>query len=129
MNNTTIICIPNALINKCRVCGVVISGARSTLGRLGLHHTLNYSQQWFWCPILASDTAIFCKPYQMMKSSNNKPTGLFHSLLILSRPWESMSIDFMGLLPISKGKTCDGCYMLSDINGTSSCLQQYHQNY
>lgn len=105
-NSTAVICIPNTLINKCKIYEIIISKAHNMLGYLGPNHTLNYARWWFWWPTMASDMVTFCKTCgacQMMKSSNNKPTGLLHSLPIPSRPWESIGIDFMDPLPNSKG--------------------------
>ena len=40
----------------------------------------------------------------MTKSSTQAPQGLLHSLPVPVRPWQSISMDFMGPLPLSDGK-------------------------
>ncbi len=43
-----------------------------------------------------------CSLCQVTKDSNQKPSGLLHSLLIPNHPWQSIGMDFMGPLPLSK---------------------------
>ena len=40
-----------------------------------------------------------CSMCATTKDTNNKPTGLLHSLPIPDRPWQSIGLDFMGPLP------------------------------
>ena len=47
-----------------------------------------------------------CKP-------SNRKLGLYTPLLVLSRPWESVSMDFVGGLPMSK-KGYDYIYVVVD---------------
>ena len=44
-----------------------------------------------------------CTSCQVTKDSNQKPSGLLHSLPIPDQPWQSIGMDFMGPLPISNG--------------------------
>jgi hypothetical protein len=54
---------------------------------------------------------------QKMRTSrrcfNNKKQGLYHPLLVPTRPWESISIDFVGDLPIIR-KGCDYLFVVVD---------------
>ena len=55
---------------------------------------------------MGADIELFCSlcaPCQTTKDSMQKPIGLLHSLPIPDRPWQSVGLDFMGLLPKSKG--------------------------
>jgi len=44
-----------------------------------------------------------CALCQVTKDSNQKPSGLLHSLPVPDQPWQSIGMDFMGPLPKSKG--------------------------
>ena len=45
-----------------------------------------------------------CTTCKRSKPSNQKPYGLLHPLQVPMKPWESISIDFIGPLPISKDR-------------------------
>ena len=51
------------------------------------------------------DTCVTCK---RSKPNNQKPYGLLNPLSVPSEPWESIGIDFLGPLPLSKNR--DGNY-------------------
>ena len=55
---------------------------------------------------MGTDIELFCSSCpscQVTKDSNQKPSGLLHSLPIPDRPWQSIGMDFMGPLPMSEG--------------------------
>ena len=55
---------------------------------------------------MGTDIELFCSScasFQVMKDSNKKLSGLLHSLPILDQLWQSIGMDFMGLLPVSNG--------------------------
>ena len=55
---------------------------------------------------MGTDIELFCSSCvscQVTKDSNQKPSGLLHSLPIPDRPWQSIGMDFMGPLPVSNG--------------------------
>ena len=55
---------------------------------------------------MTRDIEIFCRscgPCQVNKDSNQRPTGLLHTLPIPDRPWQSVGMDFIGPLPLSNG--------------------------
>ena len=43
-----------------------------------------------------------CQKCQMNKPTNHAPYGLLKTLTVPNKPWESIGIDFMGLLPESQ---------------------------
>jgi hypothetical protein len=101
-----VVCVPNALWKGRRVPEIVITDAHNVVGHLGADKTLHYIRQWFWWSTMHRDTTEYCKSCgkcQMIKTSNQRPSGLLHSLPIPTRPWESIGIDFMGPLPESDG--------------------------
>ena len=101
-----VMCVPNARLNKRRIQEMLISESHGILGHLGPDHTIAHLRQWFWWSTLVRDTNAFCDTCgrcQVAKHSNQKPTGLLHSLPLPSRPWESIGIDFMGPLPDNDG--------------------------
>ena len=51
---------------------------------------------------MAQDIEAFCTSCSACtaaKDANSKPRGLLYGLPIPARPWESIGMDFMGLLP------------------------------
>ena len=50
---------------------------------------------------MAQDIESFCMPCSACtasKNENSKPKGLLHSLPLPDRPWQSIGMDFLGLL-------------------------------
>ena len=69
-------------------------------------HTSCYIRRYYWWPSMGTDIELFCSSCpscQVTKDSNQKPSGLLHSLRIPNRPWQSIGMDFMGPLPMSEG--------------------------
>ena len=58
-----------------------------------------------------------CHTYKISKPNNQKLFGLLHLLLVLSRPWEGISIDFVR--PFPESKSCLGPF---DMICTIICL-------
>lgn len=78
-----------------------------TSGHLGKDKTLESISRNFYWPGMARDVRLHtrtCDACQRNKSSTHKPSGLLHSLPIPTRPWESISMDFITCLP----KTAQG---------------------
>jgi len=101
-----VICLPNTLYHKRKIHEIIIDDAHRIVGHFGADKTLSYIWRWFWWPSIARDTVAFidtCGNCQTNKTSNQRPQGLLHSLPILTRPWESIGINFMGPLPLSQG--------------------------
>jgi hypothetical protein len=101
------LCIPRALYKgKHSLPKVTINHAHDTLGHLGSQKTLEYARRWFWWPRMGCDIEKFClscETCQMSKSSNQLKPGLLHSLPILSHPWQSIGMDFVGPFPVCQG--------------------------
>jgi len=101
-----VICIPwKAFLKGRRLVEVIIDQAHSTIGHFGKFHTSRYIRRYYWWPSMGTDIELFCSSCtscQVMKDSNQKPSGLLHSLPIPNRPWQSIGMDFMGPLPMSK---------------------------
>ncbi len=65
-------------------------------------------KQWFWWSGMARDIRHFvlaCSVCSVSKSSNRPPAGLLQPLLVPSRPWSHISLDFVSGLPPSQGNT------------------------
>ena len=71
---------------------------------------------------MSHDIELYCKTCGICATSkdmNSKLTGLLHSLPIPDRPWQSIGLDFMGLLP--KSNNFD--YLLVVIDRLTSQVQ------
>jgi hypothetical protein len=57
----------------------------------------------YW-PIMKEDVARYIKGCILVCTikPNNRKEGIYHSLYILTQPWESVSMDFVGGLPTNK---------------------------
>jgi len=101
-----VVCIPRrAFLKGRRLVEVIINQAHSTIGHFGQFHTSRYIQRYYWWPSMGTDIELFCSSCtscQDTKDSNQKPSGLLCSLPIPNQPWQSIGMDFMGPLPMSK---------------------------
>jgi Integrase zinc binding domain len=87
-----------------RLTETIIDHGHTSLGHLGMEKTEYYIACFYWWPTMSKDILTFCKSCgqcQVAKDSTQKPKGLLHSLPIPTRPWESISMDFIGLLPVT----------------------------
>ena len=85
----------------------LIEQAHSLLAHLGTTKTLTYLREHLWWKDIASDVRKYCESCAVCKRSkpsNQHPYGLLNPLDIPSRPWESIGIDFIGPLPLSKDR-------------------------
>ena len=102
-----VVCIPQgAFLRGRKLVKVILDQAHSTIGHFGQFHTSRYIQRYYWWPSMGTNIELFCSSCpscQVMKDSNQKPSGLLHSLPIPDRPWQSIGMDFMGPLPTSEG--------------------------
>ena len=74
-------------------------------GHLGRDKTLERLQRCYYWTIMSYDVQQYCRTCpgcQLNKPSHEKPIGLLHPLPIPGRPWESIGIDFVTGLPITK---------------------------
>ena len=99
-----LLCISKIIIQGCSTQEIIISEAHSMLAHLRASKTLDYLQDHTWWHDMVSDMKAFCETCQtcqQSKLSNQKPYGLLNPLAILGYPWESISINFVGLMPES----------------------------
>ena len=82
----------------------MISKAHSLLAHLGANKTLDYLRDHVWWKDMVANMKTYCKTCHTCKTSkpsNQKPYGLLNPLAVLSYPWESIGMDFVGPLPES----------------------------
>jgi len=102
-----VLCIPSCTINGRNVREVIISHAHSILAHLGSQKTISYLRDQVWWGEMNRDITKFCDTCGTCKRSkpdNQRPYGLLNPLSVPSRPWESIGIDFVGPLPLSKNR-------------------------
>lgn len=74
-------------------------------GHFGQRKTLDLVQRVFYWPNMKEDVVQYCRSCpscQLNKASSAKPAGLLQPLPIPGRRWESISMDFIVELPVSK---------------------------
>jgi len=79
-----------------------------TGGHMGITKTLAHLSDNFTWTGMKDDVRKFvlaCKDCQQTKSDHRKSPGLLWPLPVPVRPWEDLSLDFIGGLPIFKGHT------------------------
>jgi hypothetical protein len=97
--------MPDILIDGRKARERLITQAHSVLAHLGTVKTLAYLRDHVWWKDMVEDIQKYCDSCQTCKRSkptNQKPYGLLNPLSTLSKPWESIGIDFVGPLPLSK---------------------------
>lgn len=97
-----VLCIPQGVHNSRSLQEVVLEQAHRTLGHYGYQHTSEYARRWYWWPRIVSDAREFCKTCgvcQQAKGSMQLPPGKLHTLPVLTKPWESIGMDFVGPFP------------------------------
>ena len=102
-----VLCIPSCMINGRNVREIIISHAHSILAHLGSQKTIAYLRDQVWWKDMNRDITKFCETCTVCKRSkpdNQRPFGLLNPLSVPSRPWESVGIDFVGPLPLSKNR-------------------------
>ncbi|KAF5184174.1 Transposon ty3-i gag-pol polyprotein [Thalictrum thalictroides] len=73
-------------------------------GHFGVEKTLMNLRRYVYWPKMQGYVARFCKGYVLCSTSkpSNRKLGLYLPLPVPSRPWESISMDFLGGLPKTK---------------------------
>jgi hypothetical protein len=100
---------------------MIIDHAHKVIGHFGQFKTALYVRHSYWWPNMSKDISVFCDlcdTCQASKTSNQRPSGLLHTLPIPTRPWESVGIDFMGPLP----KSMDSDYLMVVIDRLTSLV-------
>ena len=76
-----------------------------TSGHLGRHKTLARLQEHFFWPYMdksVRDYVRSCAACQLNKPPSRAPYGMLMSLPVPDRPWQSASLDFIGVLPTTE---------------------------
>ena len=80
--------------------------AQSSLifGHFGVRKTMAHLQRYFYWPRMIDSVSCFIRVFSMCASSkpSNRKRGLYTPLPVSSRPWESVSMEFLGGLPMSR---------------------------
>ena len=85
-------------------------------GHLGVTKTLHGVARYFYWPCMIDSVRDYiagCVQCQRNKSSSQKPMGLLHPLQIPEKRWESISLDFMMPLPMTRAGY-DGILVIVD---------------
>lgn len=107
LKDKTLLCVPDVKIRERTVREIVISQAHSLLAHLGASKTLTYLRDHVWWKSMVNDVNAYCASCitcKRSKPSNQKPYGLLNPLPVPTRPWESIGMDFIGPLPMSKDR-------------------------
>ena len=81
-----------------------INQAHMLIGLFGQSATSQYIWRYYWWPSMGTDIKLFCSSCtlcQAMRDSNQKLSGLLHSLPIPDQLWQLIGMDFMCPLAIS----------------------------
>ena len=95
-----ILYIPRILKNNRNTKEIVIKHAHSIRAHLGPWKTLTYLREQVWWKDMIADINSYCDSCHTCKISklnNQKLFSLLYLLLVLSRLWESISINFVKL--------------------------------
>ena len=99
------ICVPNAPGLRQRIIADCHDSAFA--GHMGKHKTTELVSRWFYWTGLYSDVQSYvsrCHTCQLAKSGKTANQGLLQPLSVPSRPWWSVSVDFVtGLQPTIRG--------------------------
>jgi hypothetical protein len=116
-------CIPyTAMKNGRRLIELIIDHAHNVMDHFSHFKTSQYMRHTYWWPSMMADIETFCRSCgmcQTTKDSPQRPSGLLHTLPIPDHPWQSVGMDFMGPLPISKGYD----YLMVVIDRLTSMVQ------
>ena len=95
----------------------VMREAHSALiaGYFGVRKLVAHLQRYFYWPRMIDSVSCFIRSCSICATSkpSNRKLGLYTPLPVPSRPWESVSMDFVGGLPISR-KQHDYLYVVMD---------------
>ena len=94
------LCVPNVTSIKKQIFEMLHSS--QTGGHHGFHKTLELVIRQFYWRDMKSDVLLYvrsCVHCQKAKDSTSKPIGVMYPMPIPSRPWETVTMDFMTNLP------------------------------
>ena len=105
------LCIPQGEIIS------VMKEAHSSLiaGHFWVRKIVAHLQRYYYWPRMIDSVSRFIRGFSMCATSKprNRKLGLYTPLPVPSRPWESVSMDFVGGLPMSR-KQHDYLYVVVD---------------
>lgn len=84
----------------------IVSQGHLVVGHFGPQKMLKYLWHWYWWPKMHNDMGRYCslcEQCMQSKPSNHKPAGKLHSLLLPTKFWDSIGMDFVSPFPESKG--------------------------
>ena len=94
------LCIPQGKINS------ILREPHTSLifGHFGIWNTIMNLQRYCYWPHMLDNVSRFIIGCSLCATSKpiNRKLGLYTPLLVPSRPWESISMDFIGGLPLSR---------------------------
>jgi hypothetical protein len=108
-----VLCVPEGMLGEKSIRGSLTEQAHLALGHFGPQRTGDYLRRWYWWPGISAEVKIFCDSCATClanKPGTQVPAGKLHSLPIPTKPWESISMDFLGPFPKSKG--CDYLWVI-----------------
>ena len=94
-------------VNGRSIQEIVILHAHSILAHLGSQKTIAHLRDQVWWKDMNRDISKYCETCNVCKWSkldNQRPYGQLNPLSIPSHPWESIGVDFVGPLPLSKDR-------------------------
>ena len=94
------LCIPQGE----RVNVIIEANTSLILGHFDVRKIMAHLQRYCYWPCMLESMSHFIKGCLLCAVSkpNNRKLGFYTPLLVPSRPWESVSMDFVGGLPLSK---------------------------
>jgi transposase InsO family protein len=99
-NDTLLVCIPSN--SDIRLSLLHDAHDSAIAGHFGFEKTYGHLHSRFFWPSMAKDTKLYvltCESCQRTKPSNQPPAGLLQPLPIPDRPWQTVTMDFVGPLP------------------------------
>lgn len=91
-------CLVSAILTSCH--------DGPAMGHPGIVKTIQNLQHDYWWPSLKADAERYvrrCEVCQRTKPATGRPNGLLQPLPVADRPWQHLSCDFVGPLPMSSG--------------------------
>jgi hypothetical protein len=99
-NDLLLVCIPSN--SDLRLSLLHDAHDSAIAGHFGFEKTYGHLHSRFFWPSMAKDTRLYvqtCESCQRTKPSNLPPAGLLQPLPIPDRPWQTVTMDFVGPLP------------------------------
>jgi len=105
IDDRNLLCLPEGSHNGSSIRGFFIRYAHTLLAHLGSSKILLYIRRLVWWLTLVGDIRAYCEQCQICatgKSRTHNAWGLLQPPPVPVHPWEYISIDFLGLLLLSR---------------------------